>query len=375
MAMELLEGESLAARLQSSRSRAPKWVASVITQVARALGQAHTAGIVHRDLKPANIFLVRNDDDELVKLLDFGVAKAADGLATGSVLGTPYYMSPEQVNAAKHIDHRTDLWSLGVIACECMTGHRPFAADTLSELAMKIALGRSEVPSRLGPVPSDFDAWFKRATEVDPAQRFQSAGELARALNEVAGSASRTPMASPEPEFALAATLESNPLSIPSTSADFPGANTTNAGTASLPSRPRGEGKGRVGRRVLWASAVGLGLLGARYSNVFDSSNRTPEPAAIVAEPAPHASTASENPGASLGAPASLEKKAPIVVEATPTPAANPPIELPLAPATEKKDLTRPKPRSPAPKSSPGRAKASAAARQKSDTLDAYDVQ
>src|SRR5688572_8788168 len=110
MAMELLEGESLAARLQSGQRQAPAWVASVITQVARALGQAHTAGIVHRDLKPANIFLVHNDDDELVKLLDFGVAKAADGLATatGSVLGTPYYMSPEQVNAAKHIDHRTD---------------------------------------------------------------------------------------------------------------------------------------------------------------------------------------------------------------------------------------------------------------------------
>ena len=189
IAMELLRGESLEQRLARCAPLPPAAVARVITQVARALSEAHAVGIVHRDLKPANIFLVENADDELVKLLDFGVAKAIGALgagiatATGDMMGPPYYMSPEQVNSRRQIDHRTDLWSLGVIASECLTGRRPFSADTLSELAMKISLGQSEVPSSLGPVPSGFDVWFARATAIDVRERFQSATELAHELS------------------------------------------------------------------------------------------------------------------------------------------------------------------------------------------------
>ena len=187
MAMEMLEGESLAQRLESVRRLTPRHLSRVITEVARALSEAHAAGIVHRDLKPANIFLVENHDDELVKLLDFGVAKALGGVATatGHVLGTPYYMSPEQVNSLKDIDHRADLWSLGVIASECLTGRKPFSGETLSELAMKISLGRAEIPSSVAPVPAGFDAWFARAINVDPAGRFQSATELALELTQL----------------------------------------------------------------------------------------------------------------------------------------------------------------------------------------------
>src|SRR5207344_1497105 len=103
------------------------------TQVSRAIAKAHEMGIVHRDLKPDNIFLVVNDDDEIAKVLDFGIAKAAGGALgqssqtrTGAVLGTPYYMSPEQAEGNKSVDHRTDLWSLAIITFECVTGKRPF---------------------------------------------------------------------------------------------------------------------------------------------------------------------------------------------------------------------------------------------------------
>jgi serine/threonine protein kinase len=190
ISMELLEGASLRERLEVNGRLPPAQVANIIAQAARGLARAHAASIVHRDLKPENVFLVRNEDTELVKLLDFGIAKAESrsgqfATATGTVIGTPHYMSPEQVELARSVDHRADLWSLGVIAAECLLGQRPFDAETLPELAMKICLGRARVPSEVCPVPIGFDAFFAKACAVDPDRRFQSATELARALGEV----------------------------------------------------------------------------------------------------------------------------------------------------------------------------------------------
>ena len=191
IAMELLEGESLAARLARQRTLGPDETARWITHAARALTRAHAAGVVHRDLKPANIFIVRNEDEELAKVVDFGIAKLVGqehgetATVTGALLGTPHYMSPEQIDSSRVVDFRADLWSLSVIACECLTGRRPFEGDTLASLAMKISLGRSTLPSSLGPVPRGFDAWFTRGTEVAPERRFGSALELASALREV----------------------------------------------------------------------------------------------------------------------------------------------------------------------------------------------
>jgi serine/threonine protein kinase len=188
LVMELLEGESLRDRLARVGPMPAREVSRIVTHVARALVRAHEASIVHRDLKPANIFLVRNADSELAKVLDFGVAKWAAqpllGLATqtGTFLGTPYYMSLEQIACSKDIDYRSDLWSLAVIAVECMTGRLPFAADNLPALALQIAQNRATPPSRLGPVPDGFDAWFERATAAHPADRFASAAEQAQAL-------------------------------------------------------------------------------------------------------------------------------------------------------------------------------------------------
>ena len=167
IAMELMEGESLAARLQRVQRLSPAEAARIVTHVARALTRAHEAGIVHRDLKPDNIFLVRNEDEEIAKVLDFGIAKStAPTLAghpatqTGSVLGTPYYMSPEQISGSRQVDYRTDLWAVAVIAYECLSGRRPFQESTLGGLAIQICTRRPPLASSFVTVPRDFDAWF-----------------------------------------------------------------------------------------------------------------------------------------------------------------------------------------------------------------------
>ena len=191
--MELLEGESLAARLERVRRLAPADTARIMMQVGRAMTKAHEAGVVHRDLKPDNIFLVQNDEEEIAKVLDFGIAKSSShGIGsvssttrTGSVLGTPYYMSPEQAEGAKGVDHRTDVWAMGVIACECLLGSRPFDAETLGALLLAICAREMPVPSRAGVVPAGFDAWFKRACSRDVGQRFASAKEAVHELRNV----------------------------------------------------------------------------------------------------------------------------------------------------------------------------------------------
>ena len=133
--MEHLEGRSLGDLLHAEGPMSPRDLASVVTQMCRGLTRVHAAGILHRDIKPDNVYLVDGDGEErfLVKLLDFGIAKDVDGAGldgrttdtkTGQVVGTPYYMSPEQVTAQKDPDHQSDLWSVAIVAFEALTGKR-----------------------------------------------------------------------------------------------------------------------------------------------------------------------------------------------------------------------------------------------------------
>jgi len=187
IAMELLEGEDLGKRLDRVRRLSPNEVVAIVRDVARALGRAHACGIIHRDLKPDNIFLVHDDDREIAKVLDFGIAKMKTGelstkTRTGELLGTPHYMSPEQAQGTREIDSRSDLWSLAVIVFECLTGTRPFDSGALGDLLVRIIAYPIPVPSEIADVPAGFDAWWSRAAARDPADRFQTAKALAESL-------------------------------------------------------------------------------------------------------------------------------------------------------------------------------------------------
>lgn len=204
IAMELLAGESLRQRLDRDRVLAPATVLRLMRHAGRALSKAHAEGIVHRDLKPENLFITR-EEEEILKVLDFGVAKLASpssgqpstSTRTGAVLGTPFYMSPEQARGIRAVDHRSDLWALGVIAYECLLGALPFDSAAFGDLVLKICTLPAPVPSSVGSVPEGFDAWFARAVEREPDQRFQSVDEMLEALQAVLGDApAEAPLAS-----------------------------------------------------------------------------------------------------------------------------------------------------------------------------------
>jgi serine/threonine-protein kinase len=190
--MELLEGEDLGTRLKRRGRLSLPEVSLILTHVARGLRKAHELGIVHRDLKPANIFLTEAEDQEIAKVLDFGVAKAVgeddigDSTRSGIVMGSPHYMSPEQTYASKTLDYRSDLWALGVVAFRAVTGKLPFSGEQLSEVLVKICTSCPPRASTLVEgLPPELDDFFARALARERARRFQSAKELARAFEKV----------------------------------------------------------------------------------------------------------------------------------------------------------------------------------------------
>ncbi len=184
MSMDCLEGESLAARLDREGKLSLADFCDVFLTVVSAIGSAHARGIIHRDLKPENIFLCKSRAGVDVRVLDFGIAKltATEGeaartaglTATGAMLGTPYYMSPEQVFAEKNIDHRSDIWSLGVILYECLSGRRPVTGDSMGAILQVIMTGIPEPLRTLVPsLPPDIldlsDAMLSIRREDRPA--------------------------------------------------------------------------------------------------------------------------------------------------------------------------------------------------------------
>jgi serine/threonine-protein kinase len=192
--MELLDGTDLAHRIQQEQKLNPTFVIAIVSQLCKALERAHEVGVVHRDIKPENIFLGSEGGDVFVKLLDFGVAKTErivtqkttggrHSTMAGEALGTPFYMSPEQFKSSKDIDFRSDLWSVGIVVYEALTGKLPFEGETVSAVAIAVNDGVTTPPSELEPsLPKALDAWFAKACARKPDDRFASARELSDGL-------------------------------------------------------------------------------------------------------------------------------------------------------------------------------------------------
>jgi serine/threonine protein kinase len=190
LAMELLKGEDLAAVL-ASRGRLPvRSACSCIASACEALATAHARGIVHRDLKPANLFLARGPGNERVlKVLDFGISREVgvcvrESLTDpGTVLGTPLYMAPEQMESSAAVDPRMDVWALGAILFELLVGEPPFEGENLLQIFVRILRSRAPRPSARRPgVPPEVDAVVARCLALDPDARFASARDLGVAL-------------------------------------------------------------------------------------------------------------------------------------------------------------------------------------------------
>ncbi len=194
--MDLLEGKTLAAVLQTKEPFEIEEAVTYVLQACQGIAQAHAIGIVHRDLKPSNIFLAEGPDGSTaVKVLDFGLSKILDdaqyvprggeGPLTGTtdVFGSPFYMSPEQLRSSRDVDGRTDIWAIGVLLFEILTGRRPFQARSLPQLCMLISHGQAQPVRQLRPdVPEEIEAVIERCLAKNPAKRFATVQDLASAL-------------------------------------------------------------------------------------------------------------------------------------------------------------------------------------------------
>ena len=200
--MEYLQGESLSDRLRRETQIPYARALSIGAQIADALNASHAQGIIHRDLKPENIFLChRGQNRDFVKVLDFGLAKLTMGelkvthkTRTGSVMGTPYYMSPEQCEGKIEIDHRADIYSLGVLIFEMLTGKVPFGGEGYGEIIVKhVTMPPPSVRSVVPDLPEYLDLILYRVLAKDRDQRFQTMAELRDALLDPEGYSASAP--------------------------------------------------------------------------------------------------------------------------------------------------------------------------------------
>ncbi len=236
--MELLEGESLEARIRREKTLSPQVTVAMLAPVLDALSAVHAKAIVHRDLKPANVFVSRNEDgEEVVKILDFGVSRVREGrrvatTAAGVVVGTPRFMAPEQARGVSDLDARADIYAVGAIAYACLAGRPPYADMGFVDVISAILTGPPTPIAQLAPsAPDALVAVIEKAMARAREARYDNAAEMRAALLFSAHSASKPP---PEASATVAArpsvTVES-----PLTRSDAPAGPTRSSGPSSAP--------------------------------------------------------------------------------------------------------------------------------------------
>jgi len=326
MVMEYLDGETLGARMSRGRMN-PTDVLVIARQVLIGLRAAHLASIVHRDLKPDNIFILREKAGraDFAKIIDFGISKfnALGGdmsmTRTGAVMGTPYYMSPEQAQGTQTIDGRSDVYSLGVILYEALAGAVPFDGDTFNELMFKIVLSNPRPLSQVAPgLDPRLVALVERAMARDIALRFQSADDMIRAIDAYFGGEGVEPppptVASPvaaSPGFGSAAGAPAAP--------GLPTGNTWAASHADIPKNSSAPAYLIAGLAVLLL-AGGAFAAYQKFGGKPAANPDKPETAAAATPSAP-----AESPSAPSSAPAaSAAEVTPPAVVVEPTVATKP---------------------------------------------------
>lgn len=316
--MELLEGEDLSTGLDRSKRLTLGVVTAIVAQLCKALEKMHEIGVVHRDLKPANVFLTRSEGDLVVKLVDFGVAKDAAAsfraTSTGAFLGTPLYMSPEQVLSPKDVGPASDLYSLGVLTYESLAGEPPFGGETLGALSVAITRGEyAPITSVVTDLHPALDAWFAKALAAQPTQRFESARAMAAAFLRASRGES---LADPE-RYPPSASLATERRALDQAS---PAARSSSSGLRSSPIAPIAIGLGLAAALIAALVALTIGWF----------AGRDPTHSARVFTPV------------SDGSPASSQRQPPIP--------ATPPSAAPAPPATAPQaDTPSPSSAAPAP--------------------------
>jgi eukaryotic-like serine/threonine-protein kinase len=314
LVMEFLEGETLGQFLDREGLLSPERTADLLLPVLAAVAAAHDVGVVHRDLKPENILLSAERNSIKPKVLDFGISKVVDRdvseqlTGTGAFLGTPQYMSPEQAQGAKHIEHRSDQYSLGVMLYLCATGRRPVEESSLYALIQRIVNGEFPPPSQINPsLPSAFEAMILRAMARNPEGRFPTTRALGRALLEFASARARSQYADEFEVDPLSSTAVDRDRVTPSVEPQPPNAPTRHGTTLgdSVTQRDAEVSPGSP-RRWLVVGGLAAGVVaffGLRSLRSVPSVMAPPLPAAAALAPHPSAVVAEPPPAAPAPAP------------------------------------------------------------------------
>jgi serine/threonine protein kinase len=323
--MEMLSGADLAEVLRQRGTLSVGDACDYLLQACQALAEAHQHGIVHRDLKPANLFLCRRaDGSDLVKVLDFGISKlvASDlgvATATQSVFGSPLYMSPEQLRSSKRVDARADIWALGVMLFELLTGSTPFQATTVPELSIMIATEPPRPIAELRPdVPLGIVEIIDRCLQKDADRRYPSVGAFAKALAAFGSdSAAHSLRRISGLERSMASTQEQAPLVVPAaTQGEETVQSPTGRAWGATSKAPPGQRRGGLLFLLGGAGVVTLGIaVFLLRSPTVPERAATPEPSAAAAV------KSSATPNDAVGTVAT--PSAPVAVAAIP-PAATP---------------------------------------------------